>query len=74
MFSERIFFSWICVPTFCVFHFFYGLRVPFGSYFGTLFVKTEALMEKGRPFDCERPYDDFACFWGLRLSRKARKN
>ena len=34
----------------------------FWVFFWTLFVKTEASMEKGRPFDFERPYSDWLVF------------
>ena len=57
----------LSVPTdsICVFQFVYGLWVPSGSHVGTLFVKTEVSMEKGSPFDFERPYNDLGLFLGL---------
>ena len=31
-------------------------------------------MEKGRPFDFERPYNDLARFWGFRLPGKQEQS
>ena len=50
MFSEGVFFTWICEPTLCIFAICLQFEDPSRS-LGTLFVKTEAFMEKGRPFD-----------------------
>ena len=56
---------------FSIFLWFVGV---FWVFFWTLFVKTEASMEKGRPFDFERPYSDLACFWGFRPPGKQEKS
>ena len=55
---------------FSIFLWFVGV---FRAFFWTLFVQTEASMEKGRPFDFERPYSDLACFWGFRPPGKQEK-